>query len=260
MSFRAFAHMVFAVGNATSTHAKLAALAGYFREAPGADQVWTIAIFSGRRPKRLVNSRQLQTWCAGLADIPDWLFEESYHTVGDLAETIALCLPPPADEAVDHTASLADITGQFLALQQQTEEEKKAFVTECWQRFGFEERFVFNKLITGGFRVGISQQMLVKALQQVTGVEASRLAHRISGQWDPATIPLHALLHDEGGAPDASKPYPFYLAYALNDELHTLGHPTAWQAEWKWDGIRGQLIKRSDSLFVWSRGEELMTR
>src|SRR3954454_20980776 len=121
------------------------------------------------------------------------------------------------------------------------------------------ERFVFNKLITGAFRIGVSQKMMVNALAKFTSLEASVIAHRISGNWDPSTTTFGDLLNDNRGNNDYSKPYPFYLAYALDDAPESLGDPADWQVEWKWDGIRGQMIKRNRELFVWSRGEELMT-
>jgi DNA ligase-1 len=122
-----------------------------------------------------------------------------------------------------------------------------------------EERFVFNKLITGGFRIGVSQKTMVNALARTVKLDANVIAHRISGNWDPVTTSFTQLLSEESVSMDFSKPYPFYLAYALEEDLIALGEPVHWQAEWKWDGIRGQLIKRNNELFVWSRGEELMT-
>jgi DNA ligase-1 len=101
--------------------------------------------------------------------------------------------------------------------------------------------------------------MIVNALAKTVGVEASIIAHRISGDWDPATTSFAALLSEEGAAADLSRPYPFYLAYALEEDLASLGNPEHWQAEWKWDGIRGEIIKRQGQFFAWSRGEELMT-
>ena len=119
--------------------------------------------------------------------------------------------------------------------------------------------FVFNKLITGNFRIGVSQKMIVNALAKMVGNDASVIAHRISGNWDPLTFPFSELTGQESGLLDHSKPYPFYLAYALEEDLDTLGEPDEWFAEWKWDGIRGEIIRRNEQLFVWSRGEELMT-
>ncbi|HSR38344.1 MAG TPA: hypothetical protein VLL95_05475, partial [Phnomibacter sp.] len=135
MSFQSFAHTVFSIGSATKTNSKLAALANYFEQAPDADKVWTIAIFSGRRPKRLVKSSLLHQWCAELANIPIWLFEESYHTVGDLAETIALCIPQQQKQTdTFEDLTLAELIHRFLALQQATEEERKQFITASWQQ------------------------------------------------------------------------------------------------------------------------------
>jgi DNA ligase-1 len=219
-----------------------------------------IALFSGRRPKRTVNTAQLWEWCRELTDLPGWLFEESYHTVGDLAETIALLLPEPDAAAVGEPGeSLTFYLVQLAGLVKEEEREKKAFVQRCWASMNRDERFVFNKLITGGFRIGISQQTVVNALARSAGGDASVVAHRISGDWDPASTVYSALLSGEGGGSDLSRPYPFYLAYALEEDLSLLGAPVDWQAEWKWDGIRGQLIRRGELLFVWSRGEELMT-
>jgi DNA ligase-1 len=144
-------------------------------------------------------------------------------------------------------------------LEKQDEATQKTFVTTAWAGMTKEERFVFNKLITGNFRIGVSQQLMVNALAGVVQLEPSQIAHRISGNWDPFTTGFEELLGGDLQASDFSKPYPFYLAYALETEPQELGAPEEWQAEWKWDGIRGQVIRRNNDLFIWSRGEELMT-
>lgn len=257
--FRAFSELVLRIGGSTKTTEKLDALVQYFYGAGDKDKVWMIAIFSGRRPKRVVNTTQLATWAVELSDLPFWLFEESYHTVGDLAETIALLLPE-SRQLPEHAEPLHYYIEQLKNLEKQSEEARKFFILESWQEMSFAERFVFNKLITGGFRIGVSQKLMVNALAKTVKAEPSVIAHRISGNWDPSTISFSDLLSEEAQATDWSKPYPFYLAYAIEEpELEKLGEPSEWQAEWKWDGIRGQLIKRNGELFVWSRGEELMT-
>jgi len=258
---RRFAGLVAKLGTSTKTNDKLAALDRYFNEAADSDKVWMIALFSGRRPKRTVTTAQLWEWCREITGLPAWLFEESYHTVGDLAETIALLLPEgvTAELAVAEGESLAYYLTELMGLGKKEEDAKKAFVQRCWATMNKEERFVFNKLITGGFRIGISQQTVVNALARTAGVDAAIVAHRISGDWDAATTPFAALLSGEGAGSEVSRPYPFYLAYALEGGLEDLGDPGEWQAEWKWDGIRGQVIRRGDVLVVWSRGEELMT-
>lgn len=252
-----FAQLVSILGTSTKTNEKLEALSHYFATAAEEDRVWVIAIFSGRRPRRAVTSTLLQTWCAELVQLPAWLFEECYHTVGDLAETIALLLPDAEGKDTSNTVSY--YTKQLIRLSKAEESEKKHFVVNSWLEMSKEERFVFNKLITGGFRIGVSQKLMVNALAKTVHAEPSVIAHRISGNWDPAAISFTELMNHDGSFIDHSKPYPFYLAYALEQDPVTLGDPAHWQAEWKWDGIRGQIIKREDQLFVWSRGEELMT-
>jgi len=254
---RLFTELVNVLGSSTKTNDKLDALSHYFSLADGKDKVWVIAIFSGRRPKRAVNASLLQQWCIEMIQLPSWLFEESYHTVGDLAETIALLLPESNGEQLPQTLSW--YIEKFIELQKQDEALRKQFITDSWIQMDKEERFVFNKLITGGFRIGVSQKTMVNALSKSVRLDASVIAHRISGNWDPVTTGFEQLLSEESVSMDFSKPYPFYLAYALEETVETLGEPGTWQAEWKWDGIRGQLIKRNNELFVWSRGEELMT-
>ena len=255
---RRFAELVVRLGTSTKTNDKLDMLAAYFAAAEDADKVWVIALFSGRKPRRTVNATQLQEWCREITGLPAWLFEESYHTVGDLAETIALLLPENGREAAADL-SLADYLRRLVEIGKEADAVKREFVVSCWRQMNKDERFVFNKLITGGFRIGISQKTIVNALGQSAGVDAAVIAHRITGDWDPATTSFSTLLSAEGRGEDLSKPYPFYLAYALEGEPGLLGEPGEWQAEWKWDGIRGQLIHRGGKLFVWSRGEELMT-
>jgi len=254
---RQFAELVTTLGTSTKTNDKLDALANYFAVADDKDKVWVIAIFSGRRPKRAVNSTQLWTWCNELAQLPAWLFEECYHAVGDLGETIALLLP----EATGSQASfpLHYYLETLISIEKEDEAVRKQFIIKSWLAMSQAERFVFNKLITGNFRIGISQGSMVNALAKTVKLDPSVIAHRISGNWDPLTTTFSELLSERAVAADYSKPYPFYLAYAIEEDVSDLGEPTEWQAEWKWDGIRGQIIKRNNEMFVWSRGEELMT-
>jgi DNA ligase 1 len=252
-----FADLVIRLGTSTKTNEKLDALSEYFSTANDKDKVWVIAIFSGRRPKRAVNSTQLWTWCNELAKLPDWLFEECYHAVGDLGETIALLLPEATNADASHP--LHYYLETLISIEKQDESVRKEFILRSWQTMTQAECFVFNKLITGNFRIGVSQSTMVNALAKTSELGSSVIAHRISGNWDPVTTGFADLLSEHAVSTDYSKPYPFYLAYAIEDEVNTLGEPNEWQAEWKWDGIRGQIIKRNRELFVWSRGEELMT-
>jgi DNA ligase-1 len=195
-----------------------------------------------------------------MSGLPFWLFEESYHVVGDLAETITLLLPEKTKTGVSNK-SLHYYIEQLRVIEKQPEEIRRQFILDSWMEMDYAERFVFNKLITGGFRIGVSQKLMVNALAKTVQLEPSVIAHRISGNWDPSLVNFHELLSEHSVSSDWSKPYPFYLAYAIEEPeiLETLTNPSEWQAEWKWDGIRGQLIKRNGEIFVWSRGEELMT-
>ena len=221
---RRFAELVVRLGTSTKTNDKLEMLAAYFAAAEDADKVWVIALFSGRRPKRTVNTTMLWEWCRELTGLPAWLFEESYHTVGDLAETIALLLPGAGrsrdngegslegDAVGDPGASLGYYLIRLMEIGAGEEEAvKKAFVQRCWAEMNSEERFVFNKLITGGFRIGVSQKMMVNALAQSAGVDAAVIAHRITGDWDPATTSFSVLLSEEGrGEMIFRRPYHSY--------------------------------------------------
>jgi DNA ligase 1 len=255
-----FAELVRVLGTSTKTNDKLDALSHYFATANDKDKVWVIALFTGRRPKRTISPSLLQQWCAALTGIPSWLFEECYHTVGDLSETIALLIPDEVTIKNATPRTLSYYVEQFLLLANAGEEEKKAFMINSWKELESPvERFVFNKLLSGAFRIGVSQRLMVNALAKTVKLDASIIAHRISGNWDPSTTAFDELLSESAISSDHSKPYPFYLAYALEDTPASLGAPSDWQAEWKWDGIRGQIIRRNNELFVWSRGEELIT-
>jgi DNA ligase 1 len=254
-----FAQLIFILGTTTKTTEKLLALQQYFAVANDKDKVWVIALFTGRRPKRTISSTLLKTWCAEIINIPLWLFDECYGTVGDLSETIALLIPN-GEKNTTVERPLHYYIEWFLQSGKASEEVKKTFMVESWAALNsVNEKFVFNKLLSGAFRIGVSQQLLIQALAKSTGLEAPIVAHKISGKWSAASISFDELLFNEDAAADASKPYPFYLAYPLEDDITNLGQPNEWQVEWKWDGIRGQLIKRNDTLFVWSRGEELVT-
>lgn len=251
-----FARLFTRLDQTNKTNAKVQALVDYFEEASDRDKLWTIALLSHRRPKRTVTTTMLRSWAAEAGGIPLWLFEESYHVVGDLAETIALVLPKPGEQ---EEKSLTGWIGYIRRLGSCEEEEKKKNVQQAWAAMDRAERFVFNKLITGGFRVGVSQKLMVRALARHTQIEEALLAHRLMGAWSPDDTTFQQLVLTKDPLEDSSKPYPFYLAYALEGEPEELGPATDWQVEHKWDGIRGQLIVREGQLFLWSRGEELVT-
>ncbi len=251
-----FAQLIKALDSTNKTNLKVNALTAYFQQADDKDKVWTIAILSHRRPPRPVNTTLLREWASELANIPLWLFEESYHIVGDLAETIALVVPNLNKTS---SKSLTSFLKEIKSLKSKPEDFKKAYLHQNWKSLNYYERFVFTKLITGGFRIGVSQKLMTRALSKATEIDEDILAYKLMGNWDPDKISFQQLVLEKNESDYLSKPYPFYLAYAIEGEVEELGNVSQWFAEHKWDGIRSQVILRNDEIFVWSRGEELVT-
>lgn len=251
-----FAELIKTLDATNKTNKKVEALAQYFMQAVDKDKVWTIAILSHRRPPRPVNTTLMREWASELANIPLWLFEESYHIVGDLAETIALVVPAATASS---EKSLTQFLEEMIALKRKTDEEKKEYLFDNWANLNYYERFVFTKLITGGFRIGVSQKLMTRALSQATDIAEDVLAYKLMGDWKPQTISFYDLVIEEDASQQFSRPYPFFLAYAVEEDPSTLGNVTDFLAEHKWDGIRSQTIFRNGEIFIWSRGEELVT-
>ncbi|MDX1625502.1 MAG: ATP-dependent DNA ligase [Wenzhouxiangellaceae bacterium] len=247
-----------ALDRTTSTNRKIEALAGYFREVPPVDGAWAVWFLTGQRLKRLVGSRELRAWTAQASGLPDWLVESSYQHVGDLAETMTLLAPEPGHEA--DLPPLHELVEQRIRpLAGLDEEARRNRVLEDWAHIGGTARFLYNKLITGALRVGVSRRLVTRALAEVAGVDTGILAHRLMGDWQPTPERFEALISGEADEDrDPSVPYPFFLASPLEEGPETLGDAAAWHAEWKWDGIRAQLIVREGELHLWSRGEERM--
>lgn len=250
-----FAQLITSLDQSNKTKDKLSALATFFDLAEDDEKVWAIALFTHRRPKRQISTKQLREWCQKISGIPQWLFDESYHSVGDLAETISLLLPHPKKPT---EKSLTDWIQFLTGLQDKNELEKEEAIKDAWDRLDKNECFIFNKILTGGFRIGVSQNLMTRALAEYLDMDKSNVAHALMGNWDPNTIDFQNLFDLEKNQENISKPYPFFLAHALEKEVKSLGKLSDWQVEWKWDGIRGQIIKRKGEVFIWSRGEELV--
>ena len=279
-----FADLYDAIDRTTSTNAKVAALVEYLSAAPPADAAWALFFLTGRRLKRLLPSRLLHEWTLEATGLPAWIVEASYAEAGDYAEAIALLVSPQQrrdarmerrtaaaqgslfDEAtvdVDHTAvdlSLAEwIEERILPLRTVDDEERRVRVMTWWSRLERRELFLLNKLLTGEFRVGVSHTLVVRAVAQVASLPPAVVEHRLMGMWEPSAESFALLVGPEGPADDPSRPYPFCLASPLEDSIESLGAREEWLVEWKWDGIRAQLIHRRGQVFLWSRGEELIT-
>ncbi len=251
----------------TATGDKVAALCRYFAVAPAADAAWAVYLLAGGKPRRVMPTATLRRVACDLAGIDDWLFEECYQAVGDLAETIALVLPS-ADPVADTGMGLAFwVEDRLLHWRGLAPEDQVRVLREAWAELDSASRFLLIKLIGGGFRVGVSRLLVQRALAQHGGIDAKRVAERMMGYTDARATPsaerflglTAATRLPDANDPESGQPYPFFLAHALVAEAHTLGDPAAWLVEWKYDGIRAQIVKRAGRVWIWSRGEELVT-
>ncbi|WP_236190217.1 ATP-dependent DNA ligase [Pseudomonas pharyngis] len=252
----------------TSSNAKLAAMQTYFAQAQPQDAAWAVYFLSGGRPRQLVPVRVLRELAVETSGLEPWLFEESYQAVGDLAETISLVLP---EHPHTSQAGLAEwIEDKLLPLRGETPEYLAHQLPALWAQLDRPSLMLCIKLITGSFRVGVSKLLVTRALASMAGLDSKRVAQRLVGYTDLSNRP-NAAAYLKLIAPESSdehaqrggQPYPFFLAHALAQPVETfealLGPPSNWQVEWKWDGIRAQVVKRDGKLWVWSRGEELVT-
>lgn len=259
-----FAALYRELDRSTGTADKRAALVAYFREAPVEDAAWALWLLSGGKlaasRARIANSRELRAWIVAESAQPEWLVEDSYDHVGDLAETLALLLDDPATEDDDRPLHVW-IERELLPLAGADEALRRDAVVRAWRALGFDQRLLFNKLLTGALRVGVSQRLVQQALAEMSGIDIARIAQRMLGAWTPSPRFVRDLLTVEELPGDRQQPYPFFLASPLEpadgaEAAARLGDVADWLLEWKWDGIRLQLIRRAGEVALWSRGEE----
>jgi DNA ligase 1 len=280
-----FAELYRRIDSTTSTNAKVAAIVDYLSAVPAADAAWALFFLTGRRLKRLLPTRLLHQWTVELSALPEWLVRESYSITGDFAEAIALLLdrrlapldpqqlrlaavpvglpfddvePFVIDTRVDGISLAEWIEQRILPLRDLDDDERRIRVLVWWSRLDRWQLFVLNKLLTGEFRLGVSHTLVVRAVAQIADVATSIVEHRLMGHWEPSAAAFAALIAAEGRSDLTSQPYPFCLASPI-EQPGELGNRVDWLVEWKWDGIRGQLIRRAGQVFLWSRGQELIT-
>ncbi|NJO70951.1 MAG: ATP-dependent DNA ligase [Oscillatoriales cyanobacterium RM1_1_9] len=253
----------------TSTNAKVAALQRYFQVESPENIAWAIYLFLGKTRKRLVTAKTLRGVFMQMVDLPDWLFEECHAQVGDSAETIALLLNSEygltvASASIQDNAQLPtlrqwmeEIIPQVKAVE--SEAALKQLILSWWSMLGEMEVFVLNKVLTGAFRVGVSEKLVVRALAREYTIPESVLAHRLMGDFEPTGGFFQRLISPDSEQGSPSRPYPFFLASPIEEarfQLQAAEDFSRWRAEWKWDGIRAQIIRRAGETFIWSRGED----
>ena len=258
---RAFSELYDEIDTTTSTNLKVDAMARYFRSAQPADAAWAAYILSGRRPKRFIGPVLLTRWLIEASGLPQWLVDEAYASVGDLAESIALLMETQAApaSAVPDIPLSTWIEERILPLRDAPEERQREEIVGWWRTLPYRECFLVNKLLTGSLRVGVSELLVTRALSEVLDISRADVARKLMGEWKPSAEFWAGLSLCDAASLDPSTPYPFYLASPLEGAPSELGDISSWLIEWKWDGIRGQLIRRAGQGFVWSRGEDLVT-
>jgi DNA ligase-1 len=256
---RLFAALFDALDRTTSTNEKVEAMVRYFREARPEDAAWVLFFLTGQRLKRLLTSRQLWEWSVARTGLQEWLLSECYSVVGDGAETIALLVGRQVEAPA---LPLADwVEERLMRLPALDPAEQRAAMMSWWDELEGTALLLLNKMVTGELRVGVSHRLVVRAVARFAGLDEATVAHRLSGDWRPAAPAFAALVAPgtDAAAASASRPYPFYLASPLEGPVDELGDKREWLVEWKWDGIRAQLIRRGGDVWLWSRGEELVT-
>ena len=249
-----FTELYLALDGTNSVREKTELLSGYLGSVTEEDAAWTVALLTGNRPRGMGASKLLTSLCLEVTGHPDWLFEECRTAVGDLSETISLLLPEPEaprDQSLDQV-----MRERVLPLVGAPAARKRELILDAWSVLRRDERLVYHKLVRGGFRVGVQKRTVIRALSEVSGLEFDLLAHRLTGRFEPTAEGYRSLLAAERPDEHRERPYPFFLAHALDRAVDFLGNPADWMIEEKWDGIRGQLIVRSGEARLWSRGEE----
>ncbi len=238
----------------TKTNERIDRLARYFEESDPVDSIWACWFLAGNRIKRAIKTSELRSFASGRTGFPDWLVAESHDRVGDLAETLSLLVD---QHRSGRSIALNEVVETFIQpLVFMDSMGRKELINQAWDTLGSEALLPFHKLLTGAFRMGVSKGNLCKALAQVGNLEPALVAQRLAGDWTPGTLSMEEIL-DLEQTESACQPFPFYLSYPVeNTPSGELGSLDEWQVEWKWDGIRAQLIKRDGRVMIWSRGEE----
>lgn len=255
---KAFAALFDAIDQTTKTTRKVEAIVRYLETATDEDRLLAIAILIGNKPKRPVKTTLLREWVSEYTGIPLWLLEESYYVVGDLGETISL-LVSHHHQTEDDSYSLREVFERIIALQKMPVAQQKENLFRLWQTTSGTALFLVNKMLTGSLRVGVSKKLVVKAIAKFLDKDERDIEHQMMGKWDPMQMQFQELFLTQNQMLATHIPYPFCLAYPLESAADELGTVEDWVIEKKLDGIRGQVIVRASELFIWSRGEDLLT-
>jgi len=256
-SITSFSELYLAVRDTSSSDEKVELIAGFLRNASNSEFGWAVYLLRGGNLRGGVRSKELREWAAELSKVPLWLVEESYSVAGDLAETIALLVCKDSNES-SAPPTLNHWIETISKINSVSREERKQLVLETWRKISQADCLVFNKLITGGLRIGVAKGLVTKAIERASGIPSAELWTKLAGSWHPDELTLEAITTRSDSGKSVA-PYPFFLAYPIERDILNSYSINDWQLEWKWDGIRAQIVKRNGEVAIWSRGDELIS-
>jgi DNA ligase-1 len=235
-----FSRLIDALVYMPSRNGKIRLLTEYFRETPDPDRGWALAALTGTLDLPTAKPAMVRALVETRVDPA--LLGWSYDYVGDLAETVALIWPERPNEESPPTIA-AVVTGLTGAKRSETPAMIEAWLDSCTA----DQRFALLKLITGGMRIGVSARLAKTALAEFAGIDANDVEEVWHGL-APPYADLFAWLEGRGPKPDAGRHAafrPLMLANPLEPEDMAGLDPAAYRAEWKWDGIRVQLVGKA---------------
>lgn len=262
---KAFTQLFDELDSTTSTNEKVEALKRYLQKANAEDSMWMILLLTGRISKRVITARALQDLFLQATGYPEWLFDDCRSHVGDTAETLSLLLSSlnlcAQEDSIDDKSLTQWMEVEIPSLaKMENETERSEKILNWWKALDPQEVFVLNKLMTGSFRVGVSEKIVIRAISEVHGIPSDQVAHRLTGQTRSGADIFANLISTEKVEISSSQPYPFCLAHAWTDRTDDTWNSGEWCLEWKYDGIRSQVIRREGQMWIWSRGEDEITK
>ena len=278
VDFRSFGNLINNLEQCNSTKKKINLISVFIKDIDPRDGSWILLLLMSTRQKRVITGRRLKDILQASFRMPSWLIDDCFAQVGDSAETISLLWPQLKSELTDANIECSEVYNKLFnepkeskplhwwmetllpAIKDATETTQNRLILKLWSDIADQDHYLTNKLITGGFRNGVSKGLVVKSIAQAYELDESTVLERLMKPIEINNIWFQELTHpvsinrtDRGAIP-----YPFYLASPVEIEKIKETPPADWRLEYKWDGIRGQLIKRDTGAYLWSRGEELV--
>ena len=252
-----FSELVHRLYFTTSNSAKARILKGYLQCGVDPDRGWAVAALGGTLDLSLFKRKLVLRLIKSRVD--PYLFDASYDYVGDLSETVSLLWPA---KRTSHSQALPSLSQLIEKLSTSSPKQTETYLAGLLDEMSPIQRWALLKLGTGGLRIGISARSVKKTLADFGGVdlqEIEQLWHAI----DPPYTELFDWLENKGPKPDITGKVafmPLMLAHPLDDATRHSLNPSDWLVEWKYDGIRVQLVTTSKGAAIFSRTGENISK